>query len=326
MRNLQVSYFRVIAMLMVVCYHCLCYYGIWSDSLITNLNYIKICKFINSIDMPVFFFISAYLYTGQLENCKYNDTISFIKKKFKRLLIPYFIWAIVINLIFIDRYHFKSILTGISHLWFLLTLMMIFLIVHLTRKKWFKMSILSLWGIVFILFVIAPLRDLISINILRISQILQYLPFFFVGIIFARYKEKIPSYPIFNVLIVLLLALYILFFFCFHNTESHFIKILTQYIIIPLSAIIIISSSWILCRHIRFKEVDIIQSLDKNSMGIYIIHHILIIAAIENKTLSVFIVNHDIIAPIVLFIATLLISWLTSLLLNQFKFSSYLLG
>lgn len=54
MRNLQVSYFRVTAMIMVIIYHCLCYYGVWADSSIINPIYVGLCKFMNSIDMPVF--------------------------------------------------------------------------------------------------------------------------------------------------------------------------------------------------------------------------------------------------------------------------------
>lgn len=330
MRNLQISYFRVIAMLMVVFYHCLCYYGIWPDSSITISGYVAVCQFLNSIDMPVFFILSAYLYADKLLNTDiYNNTKGFIWKKVKRLILPYLFWGIVINILFIDRYHFISLLYGISHLWFLLTLMMIFLIAHLTQKKWIKMSLSSLYILTFLLFVISPLRELIPENILTIKQTLQYFPFFFIGIIFARSKQSIQSFSSKNhkyLIIILLVALLSSVFLCFYTTNYHLINTQYKNLFISLLSVIIISSSWILCQRVHFKGITIVRNLDYNSMGIYIIHHILIIAAISNNQLSTLIRAHYIIAPITLFFVALSISWLMSSLISRYKISSYIFG
>ena len=330
MRNLQISYFRVIAMLMVIFYHCLCYYGIWPDSPITIPSYIGLCKFMNSIDMPVFFILSAYLYTDKLLNTdKYNNSKEFMRKKLKRLLLPYLFWGIVINLLFINRYHFISILYGISHLWFLLTLMMVFLIVHLTRTRWIKMTLPSLYALTFLLYVITPLRELIPGNLLTIKQTLQYLPFFFVGIILARSKSSIESFPVKNhkyLIIILLMSLFLSIFLAFYQTDYHLADKICKYIIIPFLSTFIISAFWILCQHIHFKNLTIIKSLDYNSMGIYIIHHILIISAISNNQISILMRSHYIVSPMVLFIVVLSISWGISFLINRYKFSSYILG
>lgn len=58
-------------------------------------------------------------------------------------------------------------------------------------------------------------------------------------------------------------------------------------------------------------------------MGIYIIHHILIIAAISNTQLSVIIGTHYIVSPILLFLIGTLASWKISSLMKKYKFSSY---
>ena len=329
MRNLQVSYFRVGAMMIVIIYHCLCYYGVWADSLITNPIYVGLCKFMNSIDMPVFFIISGFLYADKLLNTeKYNNSKDFLNKKVKRLLIPYLFWGIVINILFINRYHFISMLDGISHLWFLLTLLMVFIIVHLMREKWIIMKISSLCILVFILLLITPLRILIPFDFLTIKQILQYLPYFFIGIIFSRSKTSMQTLSTkkYKLLIFLLCSVSLSIFLCFYTSNIHLINTISKYIIIPFLSIIVISSSWILCQCINFKEVGIIRSLDKNSMGIYIIHHILIIAVISNTQLSVIIGTHYIISPILLFFVVLLTSWWISLLINRYKVSSYILG
>ena len=84
-------------------------------------------------------------------------------------------------------------LDGLSHLWFLLTLLVIFIIVHLMRKKWIVMKISSLCILIFILLLITPLRILIPFDFLSIKQILQYLPYFFIGIIFSRSKASMQT-------------------------------------------------------------------------------------------------------------------------------------
>lgn len=329
MRNLQVSYFRVGAMMIVIIYHCLCYYGVWADSPITNPIYVGLCKFMNSIDMPVFFIISGFLYADKLLNTeKYNNSTDFFKKKIKRLLIPYLFWGIVINILFINRYHFISMLDGISHLWFLLTLLVVFIIVHLMREKWIVMKISSLCILIFILLFITPLRILIPFDFLTIKQILQYLPYFFIGIIFSRSKTSMETLSDKNhklLIFSLLCGVSLSIFLCFYTSNIHLINTISKYIIIPFLSIIIISSSWILCKRINFKDADIIRSLDKNSMGIYIIHHILIIAAISNTQLSVIIGAHYIISPILLFLIGTLASWKISSWIKNMKFSSYLL-
>lgn len=219
-------------------------------------------------------------------------------------------------------------LDGISHLWFLLTLLVVFIIVHLMREKWIVMKISSLCILVFILLLITPLRILIPFDFLTIKQILQYLPYFFIGIIFSRSKTSMETLLAKNhklLIFSLLCGVSLSIFLCFYTSNIHLINTISKYIIIPFLSIIIISSSWILCKRINFKDADIIRSLDKNSMGIYIIHHILIIAAISNTQLSVIIGAHYIISPILLFLIGTLASWKISSWIKNMKFSSYLL-
>ena len=319
MKNLQISYFRVLSMLMVVFYHCLCCYGIWPDSPITVPFYVGLCKFMNSIDMPVFFMISAYLYSDKLFSTNsYNNSKLFIKKKVKRLLIPYLFWGIVINLLFIHNYNFSSLLTGISHLWFLLTLMMIFLIMHLTRRSWINLSKRSFYIFFFLFLIISPFRVYIPINILTIRQTLQYIPFFIVGIILASNKSSL--YSLFSLhkkkhlTSILVFSLICLFLLCFYTSDFSYMNKL-NYIIVPLLSSIIISTFWVLATSLNFSENSILKSLDKNSMGIYIIHHILIVAFVNNDSLSGYITSHYIVTPFVLFFIALSISWIMSSLI-----------
>ncbi|WP_165971912.1 acyltransferase family protein [Paenibacillus piri] len=59
-------------------------------------------RFIYSFHMPLFFFLSGYLFSVH----KYTGFAAFIKKKATTLLIPYFLFASVSYIYFLLRYHF----------------------------------------------------------------------------------------------------------------------------------------------------------------------------------------------------------------------------
>lgn len=64
---------------------------------------IEICKFIYLYHMPLFFFISGFLFKP------YNNQKSFFIKKAKSLLIPYFVFLITEIVLFTDFYHNGSL-------------------------------------------------------------------------------------------------------------------------------------------------------------------------------------------------------------------------
>lgn len=79
---------RGIAMLLVLIGH--------NDTIITSYIY--------SFHMPLFFFIS-----GLLHNNEDNDFSKMVKKKFKSLIIPYFILAIILYIIWVPLIQFQGI-------------------------------------------------------------------------------------------------------------------------------------------------------------------------------------------------------------------------
>ena len=82
----NISLLRVIAMVSVVFYHCLCYYGIWSSKFVIE-GYRDFDLFLVSVNMPLFVFLSGYLYAYLRNNFhKYQDTKSFVLKKSKEII------------------------------------------------------------------------------------------------------------------------------------------------------------------------------------------------------------------------------------------------
>lgn len=84
---------RVIAIVMVICIHCMMPLR---DSLIEGANSISnwVCALyyaIISAGVPMFFMLSGTLLLGKDEPC-----LTFYKKRFSRLLIPFIIWSIIV--------------------------------------------------------------------------------------------------------------------------------------------------------------------------------------------------------------------------------------
>lgn len=319
---------RVTAMLMVVIYHSLCIYGIWPDSPFTVVSYMGWAKFLNSIDMPIFFFLPGYLYAYKLSDTdSYMCNYSFFLKKFKRLMCPYLFWGILIILLFPYRYKFTTMAVGISHLWFLLALMMIFVIVHVLRHFWMKPPIVYKFGIIILLIIVQPYIINYCPPILALPQALSFLPIFLIGTLCSKHKLPPPSYSYRIILTVILISMTIvLLYMCFVYDNHVGQYTLFANFVFRICPIVIILISWILCKDVYFKEFCFVNSLDCNSMGIYIIHHILIIALIQSSLAFEFIKSHYIINPFLLFVVALFGAWFITLWLKRIKCARYILG
>ncbi|MDQ1910394.1 acyltransferase family protein [Paenibacillus sp. GD4] len=70
----------------------------------TSLDFTWIGSFINSFHMPLFFFLSGYLFSMD----KYAGFPDFLSRKARTLLLPYFVFACLSYGYFLARYHFGS--------------------------------------------------------------------------------------------------------------------------------------------------------------------------------------------------------------------------
>lgn len=188
----NISLLRVIAMVSVVFYHCLCYYGIWSSKFVIE-GYRDFDIFLVSVNMPLFVFLSGYLYAYLRNNFhKYQDSKTFVFKKSKRLLIPYIFWGVLLVLFFPRPDHrWTDFFSGICHLWFLLMLFEEFLFFHFTFKFWknntLRSAFFKLIGLLLVSFLMKKLfSHYYAGNLpLCINQFFTKLPFFGLGILLS---------------------------------------------------------------------------------------------------------------------------------------------
>lgn len=121
---------RCIAIISMVLWHCHCSYICWG---LTNtpmdkwysLFYVTI---IPDASLPLFTFLSGYLFCYLLQNGKYGNFKDFVLNKGKRLLIPYFIVGTIINLTAPQRYLSEIVWGNSCHLWYCLMLFWCFII------------------------------------------------------------------------------------------------------------------------------------------------------------------------------------------------------
>jgi fucose 4-O-acetylase-like acetyltransferase len=197
---------RTFAILIVVLGHSMIVYSnnwpIFEPKIQCNFfNSVK--KYIDVFQMPLFIFVSGYIYHFvKVEKKKYPDFLPFLNNKFKRLIIPYLCIAIfyVLPIRLLIHYApyqgeglgtllFGNVLLSkdIGHLWYLPTLFFIFILFYLLENLFSKIP----WLINIVILTGISCISVLFPNILNISNVAQYLLFFYLGYIIRPYHNTI---------------------------------------------------------------------------------------------------------------------------------------
>ena len=167
-----------------------------------------IWNFIYLFHMPVFFFVSGYLF--EINKNRYSNTKEFITKKFQLLMIPYFVYSIIsyiginvctqipkLNSILSSSGYFYTNLKNTiiqiltyqqhmdKHIWFVYALFIIFVINIILKKK---STYQTGFFMIVVYMIIALLCNLIFIPDLLIKVSL-YCIYFYFGRLFININE-----------------------------------------------------------------------------------------------------------------------------------------
>lgn len=292
---------RVIATLLVVLGHCAFivissdFGGIDYSALITGKSFImklseKINSFIYIFHMPLFMALSGALFQLSMSRKKYNKLSGLVIDKAKRLLIPFIVVSICYSFplklmsgyysesgnIFTDLIFGQLLLQGNSHLWYCLTLFIIFILAYVLEKICGKLNKNNKYMFIFKLCILIAsylLSSKISIHI--ISYVCEYALWFYMGFYFELVREKFNNYlrkPIFVFACFFsAICLYALNYLL--NDKTHFIIRVVNRLIMILLII-----SLCLCFYIisyAFSRTSIIKTkcfklLLRDSFGIYL--------------------------------------------------------
>lgn len=184
-KDASISIIRILSMLFIVAYHCVCYYGIWDEYFPDAPHYqsIENWRFVSVLALEMFTIISGYLYARG----KIRSVAEILRQKALRLLVPYVLWAGIVALLFPVVCSWYGFISGMLHLWFLLMLYGCFFVIAILRyKEWaFPYMISGIFAFAFLQWVDLK-TGVFKSNILAVSQVLRFLPYFMAGIVIYR--------------------------------------------------------------------------------------------------------------------------------------------
>lgn len=220
---------------------------------------------------------------------------------------------------FYNIYSLKSLFYGICHLWFLLMLFNLFIIApivwHLMEHiKNDRIAIVAI-NVSYLLY---PFFS--NVNLLQITKVFYFLPFFLYGYIIQRRGRKPVCYD-FVFWLSLITVMLILFICC---PKSLFMdKVIREF----ASYIVIIAVSMIPNVTIPSKIRGIMKNFSDNSMGIYLVHHVIISYVIMLPSVKLFFDKiNSYIGALLLFVGVFLSSWLLAFLLNKYNLTRFIIG
>lgn len=308
-------------MLVVVFYHCICAYGVWSNPAYSVAQHVPIWDILydimRNIHMPMFFILAGYLFGYKRHVGGYNDFRKFVKNKFSRVMAPYFLVGFII--VFIQNEPIINMFSGISHLWFLMTIFECYIVGRLIDgilriQNKYKLFVLTLC----VFLVCIQGRFSIHIDELTVRLFCGYFPVYMIGMILGTFNLSCIKLVRFEFVSAIVSFSIMLFLACFLKIDG----------LLRIFGLFFVVSIFMLMRN--YSKIRIsrpIKSLDKCSMGIYIVHHILIQ---EMNRLSLFhsmMEEYYVLYPLIQFLVVVSICWFVVLnLKKRYAWAKYLVG
>ena len=190
----EISIIRPLVIFLLVFYHSLCVFtGGWTApaGVPSNAFYWWLGHLVSGFRIEAIAFVGGYVFCYQcVERGRRSPLPAFIWKKFKRLIIPCFIFGALYYLLFLfhpDRFRwnvfFWRLANGVSHLWFLPMLFWCFLVCWLADRLLSLLSARSRgWALAvgWLLFVLFAVASLFRVTGLRMGFTrLNYFMFYF---------------------------------------------------------------------------------------------------------------------------------------------------
>lgn len=319
---LEVSLLRCLATVSVVIFHSMCFYGIW-DPFFGNhaIPFIQsIATWLNYINMPLFVFLSGYVfsYSFYKRNKEWN-IVQLLKEKTLRLLVPFVVWGSLQCLLF-PKFCRMSLFASFLHLWFLQMLFGIFVLVVLSKSLWQKKLFSYVLLLLFLLLEFLDLSNTV-LSTFNIANSFKFFPMFLIGLIayrddwLTRYSES--KFRILLLLIMVLTAMILLI------KSTNFTQILFA---IPSILILMSISKKYAPLLIQNRIWGGVKLVDKCSMGIYLIHHIIIWIVIIYTPVQIVAPRQPLMTIILLFILSFCGALLLTCFMKHYKILKYLIG
>ena len=327
---------RSLAIIMVVAFHS---YGMmYAESHFPKSNtmyydlYYNINQIILKFRMPLFIFISGYLFS-YLEKYKgkYPTFKALFKNKFHRLILPYFVFAVVYMLT-TDSFSFNTLISGgCAHFWFITMLFWCFILTRLlsftqhTNKISFKLIILT-----FSFALILVTKDYLP-HFLGLYNLPKWYFWFYLGYTVYPHREYLLKYLSNKLICIILFLIYLISIYYAIQIND------TTNIYVQLGFLSIVLLIWFLINKVIYKfngkwlENEAFKELNRTSYGIFVLHNWLQLFMISNTSkrlfnLDILAENHVVLFPLFFFLLSLLFSYIGAVLMLRTRIGRLLIG
>lgn len=322
-----IDYMRFIAILSIVVWHCaICPYLCWDllDIKTLPINYpfrILATVFFPDAAMPLFTFISGYLFSYLIGLGKYGVFRDFTLNKINRLIVPFLVIGTLVNITSYDRY-----LTDIpwgegSHLWYCCMLFWCFIITWIAVKCIHTSSLYFLLIASFLLQMSVENHFDMGFKLpLGIHHSFYYIGYFVAGYLLFKNKgiiELLNSYK--KTFVILYLAICIVPLFNIHPFIR--LSLVVHNYLYSILLLVLLGTL-----EIRSPLAgNIVSKVCRYSFGIYVFHEWISWNFCHVPSVTAFLYNHYFVFPIVNVVAIFLISFVLTDISLRTKIGRYLL-
>lgn len=310
----DILFIRCFAVISLVAWHSYCSYICWGygNSPLDGV-YTKLFSFLTpDANMPLFTFMAGYLFCFLLKKQKYQKFKTFLEKKVHRLLIPFLILGTLTNLTMVNRNLLPEMFYGKpSHLWFCLMLFYCYVFCWLIENIGYKCNVIVM--IVSMVIVILKGDGALVLNIpFGLFLLTYYYCYFYIGFLLFQRKAAFMRFMKRHWMMVLIA------YFVLSILDRPHMLLFHSLSYISLLLFMFNSGGAILENLLRNEfRANIIHSIAKCSMGIYVFHQWFIWNLTRPKFLQGFIHEHYIIFPLLCWLMTFVLSWMLTYLLTQ---------
>lgn len=344
---------RIISIIGIICLHIMA--NTRDVYLYSNKKYYFILTFFDSIPrfaVPIFFMITGAFMLGRKSKENY---LQFLQKRIPKLLIPLIIFCIIYyvydgitlnnNMAIIDFWNkFSSGLEIKYHLWFMYSIITIYLFIPFLQKFIEKLNKKDLKNLIIVLFIFGNLINTINtiftrVNIrfltaFRVPDLLIYINYTFLGYYLFKYDIKTEDRKkLYIVGIISLILMPIFDFICTSDIrEDNMLIALSIFAFFYAIAFFVFAKYNFHKINISSKNEMFINKIANSVFYIYLVH--VLVIEITRKIIykifipqrliqySLFFIIHSIIVIIVSFIIGIIINYLVNFSKKQFKKTS----
>lgn len=258
-------------------------------------------------NMPLFTVISGFVYAYLRKQGKYKDTKEYIKKKAKRLMIPYFVIGTLVVFTIADWSPFSIVFGDAHHLWYCAMLFWCFVYIRIFERVPYYLKILAvLIGIGF-QFVLPPY------DLLGIAKGVKYFPYFVMGYYLVEYLPKLQmggAKIVTGISWLVCIVASICLEWIVLGVLLNYLFVLMLFAVVPQN----------------IKVGNVVTKISAYSFGIYVFHEWFLWNMAHVDALHPFIIKHQIIYPTVAYVLILGTSFLLTRYSLKTKIGRYLLA